>query len=199
MGKYEKAEPLYRQAMEIRKQTLGEKDYYYAISLMNLAALYDNMGDYAKAEPLYRQALEIRRQTLGEKHPDYANSLAALGGLYKEMGSYERPSPFIANRWKFASRRWGKTSDLRRWPDQSGVFVPRDGRLREGRAPLSPSLEIRKQALGEKHADYASSLVALALLYDDMGNYAKAEPLLLQAIEIYKQTLGERTRPTRPA
>ena len=61
MGDYAKAEPLYRQALEIRKQVLGENHPDYAASLNNLAGLYQPMGDYAKAEPLCRQALEIRK------------------------------------------------------------------------------------------------------------------------------------------
>ena len=53
-------------------------------------------------------------------------------------------------------------------------------------------MEIRKQSLGEKHPDYATSLNNLAMLYQDMGDYVKAEPLFQKALEIYKQTLGEK-------
>ena len=59
MGDYARAEPLYRQALEIRKQALGEKHPDYAASLNNLAGLYESMGDYARAEPLYRQTVEV--------------------------------------------------------------------------------------------------------------------------------------------
>jgi Tfp pilus assembly protein PilF len=58
-----------RQALEIRRQVLGDKHPEYATSLHNLASLYQAQGKYAKADPLYRQALEIRRQVLGDKHP----------------------------------------------------------------------------------------------------------------------------------
>ena len=78
-----KAEPLYRQALEIRKQVLGENHPDYATSLNNLALLYQNKGDYAQAEPLYQQALEICKQVLGENHPDYATSLNNLANLYQ--------------------------------------------------------------------------------------------------------------------
>ena len=46
MGDYAKAEPLYLQAMQIRKQVPGEQHPDYAASLSNLATLYDRMGDY---------------------------------------------------------------------------------------------------------------------------------------------------------
>jgi CHAT domain-containing protein len=53
-------------------------------------------------------------------------------------------------------------------------------------------MEIQKQALGERHPDYALSLNNLALLYRAMGDYARAEALHRQALEIQKQALGER-------
>ena len=86
MGAYDRAEPLYRQALEIRKKALGEEHPDYATSLNNLAALYHAMGAYDRAEPLYRQALEIRKKALGEEHPDYATSLNNLAALYRRDG-----------------------------------------------------------------------------------------------------------------
>ena len=42
MGDYARAEPLYRQALEIRKKALGEGHPDYAASLNNLAGLYQS-------------------------------------------------------------------------------------------------------------------------------------------------------------
>ena len=44
MGDYAKAEPLFRQALEIRKRALGENHPDYASSLNNLAVLYQRHG-----------------------------------------------------------------------------------------------------------------------------------------------------------
>ena len=43
---------------------MGEKHPSYAISLTNLALLYESMDSYEKAEPLYTQAIEINKQQL---------------------------------------------------------------------------------------------------------------------------------------
>ena len=58
--KYDKAEPLYLQALAIRKEVLGENHPDYANSLNSLAILYDNQRKYDKAEILYIQALNIQ-------------------------------------------------------------------------------------------------------------------------------------------
>ena len=73
-----RAEPLFRQALEIRKKVLGENHPDYASSLNNLADLYHDQGDYPRAEPLFRQASEIAKKVLGENHPHYAHSLNNL-------------------------------------------------------------------------------------------------------------------------
>ena len=68
-GQYAVAEPLYQQALEIRRQVLGEQHPDFARSLNNLAWLYDSTGRSEQAEPLYQQALEVFRQVLGPNHP----------------------------------------------------------------------------------------------------------------------------------
>ena len=58
-GDYAKAEPLYREALQINRKVLGEhrSDLSYATGLNDLGTLYYEMGDYAKAESLYRKVL----------------------------------------------------------------------------------------------------------------------------------------------
>ena len=51
------------------QRLLGENHPSVAISLNNLAKLYDSQGKYEEAEPLYLQALAIAEQALGENHP----------------------------------------------------------------------------------------------------------------------------------
>ena len=68
-GRYEDAEPLYLQALEMTRKLLGQEHPYVASSLNNLAGLYKSQGRYEDAEPLYLQALEIAQAVLGENHP----------------------------------------------------------------------------------------------------------------------------------
>ena len=69
-GRYEEAEPLLIQALELSQRLLGENHPSVAISLNNLAKLYDSQRKYEEAEPLYLQALAIAEQALGENHPN---------------------------------------------------------------------------------------------------------------------------------
>ena len=57
MGRHAEAEPLYKQAMEIRRTALGERHPAYATSLNNLAELYRGDGPARRR----RAALSSRR------------------------------------------------------------------------------------------------------------------------------------------
>lgn len=69
-GRYQEAEPLFLQALELRRTLLGEEHPDVAQSLNNLAVLYYDQGRLVEAEPLFVQALELRQQRLGNRHPD---------------------------------------------------------------------------------------------------------------------------------
>ncbi|TRT70015.1 MAG: tetratricopeptide repeat protein, partial [Microcystis sp. M_OC_Ca_00000000_S217Cul] len=68
-GRYTEAEPLYLEALDLRKRLLGDNHPSVALSLNNLAALYCYQGRYTEAEPLYLEAIKIATQVLGKNHP----------------------------------------------------------------------------------------------------------------------------------
>jgi tetratricopeptide (TPR) repeat protein len=67
----------------------------------------------------------------------------------------------------------------------------RQGRSAEAVEPAEQCVRICREALGEQHPEYATSLNNLAALHESMGDYARAEPLHRQAMEICREALGE--------
>ena len=78
-----------------------------AVSLNNLALLYQNIGECAKAEPLYQEALRIRRKVLGSEHPDTALSLNNLAVLYVDMGEYPKAEPLYQEALRIRQKVFG--------------------------------------------------------------------------------------------
>jgi len=159
---YSAAEPLFLEAITILKEELGDKHPNYATSINNVAFLYKTMGNYSAAEPLFLDALNIRKEVLGKKHPDYARSLNNLASLYQAMGNSLSIKEEMAAKFAMAETLYLEAKSL------------------------------RKEVLGEKHLDYATSLNNIAGLYRDMGKYIDAEPLYFEAKNIWKETLGEK-------
>ena len=77
-GRYEEAEPLFREAMETTGKALGTDHPDYATSLNNLAGLLRDTGRYEEAEPLFREAMETGPRRSGRDHPNCATSLNNL-------------------------------------------------------------------------------------------------------------------------
>ena len=55
-GKYSQAEALIERSLAIWEKALGLEHPHVAISLKNLAVLYESQGKYAEAEPVYTRA-----------------------------------------------------------------------------------------------------------------------------------------------
>src|SRR5271165_4642054 len=58
-GEYTVAEMSYKRAIEGQEKALGQNSLDVAISLNNLAVLYQDEYMYAQAEPLYKRAIAI--------------------------------------------------------------------------------------------------------------------------------------------
>jgi CHAT domain-containing protein/tetratricopeptide (TPR) repeat protein len=189
---FEAAKAAALEALQIRRDLLGEDHYEYAVSLDNLAKLYEATGEYTSAERVLHRAREIREKVVGKDHPVYGTSLWRLGWHYKELGNYGRAEPFLRQ----AAETFAKT--LGADDENYGASLSRLGQLYEdmgdyARAEplLRRALEIDRKALGEDDADYATSLNNLGLLYREMGDYARAERMLLRGQEVVKRALGE--------
>ena len=69
-GHYDGAEPMYREALEIQKKTLGDSHPHVATTLNNLALLLRDVGQFEEARKLGREAYVIALPRLGPDHPD---------------------------------------------------------------------------------------------------------------------------------
>ena len=94
-GKFDEAEPLFREALVMDRETLGDRHPSTLISINNLGHLFDAKGDLAAAEPLYREALEGLRETLGNRHPNTLSSINNLGALLDDKGDHATAEPLL--------------------------------------------------------------------------------------------------------
>ena len=191
-GEYGKAEPLFKQSLEISKKVHGENDPDFALGLNNLANLYSETGRYAEAEPLYLRALEIIRAGAGEDNAFYVKSLNNLASLYKRMGNYVEVEPL----YKKAADILLKISGEGR-PDYAIVlnnlagYYYLLGRYPEAESTYQKSLDAARKAVGEQHPIYARTLNNLGSVYEAMGNYARAEQLYRQALQTITSKSGK--------
>ncbi|TRV63677.1 MAG: CHAT domain-containing protein [Microcystis panniformis Mp_MB_F_20051200_S9] len=179
-GRYSEAEPLYKQALAISKQQLGDNHPDTATSLNNLALLY------------YKQALAISKQQLGDNHPDTATSLNNLALLYDSQGRYSEAEPLYKQALAISKQQLGDNHpDTATSLNNLAALYQSQGRYSEAEPLYKEALAIRKQQLGDNHPATATSLNNLAALYESQGRYSEAEPLYKEALAIRKQQLGD--------
>ena len=191
-AQYGEAEPLYQEALAMRKQLLGNEHPDVALSLNNLALLYFKQGRYNEVEPLYQKALAMRRQLLGNEHPDVALSLNNLASLYDQQGRYNKAEPLYQEALAMRKRLSGeKHPNVAVGLNNLALLFFKQGRYDEAEPLYQEALAMSKQLMGDEHPSVAVSLNNLASLYSNQGRYDEAEPLYQEALAMRKQLMGD--------
>ena len=84
------AEQAFQKALTLREKLLGTGDPDVAVTLSDLAVLYQSEGLPAKSEPLFQRSLQISERILGYQHPRLAKVLNNLGVLYASELQFTR-------------------------------------------------------------------------------------------------------------
>jgi tetratricopeptide (TPR) repeat protein len=92
-GKLDEAAPLYREALEARRATLGDRHPSTLVSIGNMASLLQAQGKLDEAAPLSREALEASRATLGDRHPSTLVSMNNMASLLRAQGKLDEAAP----------------------------------------------------------------------------------------------------------
>ena len=192
MGQYLAAEPLFEDALAIRKKQLGDEHTDVATSLNNLAGLYQSQGRYEQAEPLLEDALAILRNQLGDEHFDVTTGLNNLGWQYQYQGRYEQAESLYEDALAIRRKQLGdEHPDVADSLNNLASLYQSQGRYEQAEPLFEDALAIRRKQLGDKHPDVAISLNNLAGLHKIQGRYEQAEPLYLDALAIWKKQLGD--------
>jgi tetratricopeptide (TPR) repeat protein len=190
IGDYAKAEPLYQEALRIRK-ILDTESRDVATSLNNLGLLYQAMHEYAKAEPLLQEALRIRQKVLGPEHPIVALSLDNLARLYWVMDERAKVEPLFQEVVRIRQKVLGSHNPLtaESLNNLAELYVTM-GDYAKAEPLLQEAVRIRQKVLRSEDSATVRTLGNLGVLYRKMGDYTKAEPLLKEALRISQKVLG---------
>ncbi|PNW31396.1 UNVERIFIED_CONTAM: hypothetical protein BEN50_02795 [Euhalothece sp. KZN 001] len=187
-GKYSEAEPLYEQALAMRKRLYDGDHPDVATSLNNLAGLYEAQGQYSEAEPLLEQALAMKKRLYGGDHPAVAISINNLAVLYESQGRYSEAQPLYEQSLAMWKRLYESDHpDIAISINNLAYFYYSQGRYSEAEPLYEQALAMWKRLYESDHPDVALSLNNLATLYSVQGRYSEAKPLYEQALVMRKR------------
>ena len=93
-GRYTDAEPLFKRALTISEKALGPDHPDVAVSLNNLAGLYQPKRATRMLNRL-QTVVDNSEKALGPNHPNVAFSLNNLAALYASQGRYADAEPLL--------------------------------------------------------------------------------------------------------
>ncbi len=154
-GHWAEAEPLYDEALQIRRTLFGDRpNHDLATSLNNLAGLYESQGHGAEAEPLYDEALQIYQTLFGDRpNNDLAASLNNLAGLYESQGRWAEAEPLYDEALQIYRTLFGDrpNNDLAASLNNLALLYRSQGRWAEAEPLYEEALEMLEQIWGDRH------------------------------------------------
>ena len=187
----DEAEPVLREALEIRRAAFKTNHPLLANSLMQYGQLQNQLGHYDVAERYMREALEMRLTVLGPDHPLVGTAYNNLASLFHDIGAYDKAEPMYRAALEISLKTHG--------PDhpETAVTINNLASLLEDQGEAAAAepmfrraLEIRRAAFGEQHPAVARGMHNLARTLIALSRFAEAEALLTRALEIRRKVLG---------
>ena len=191
-GKYDKAGPLYREALGVRRETLGNRHLETLGTMSNLASLLYAKGDLAAAELLYRETLEVERETLANRHPSTLTSINSLSLVLADKGDLTAAEPLCREALKGRRETLGNRHPSTLTSiNNLGMLLKAKGDLVAAGLLCREALKGRRETLGNRHPHTLTSINNLGVLLEARGDLPAAGLLLREALEVRRETLGD--------
>ena len=192
-GKYDAAEPLYLEALQLAQRWLGETDLDTAMVLNSLGMWCKFTGRFERGRQVYQQALDILRHNLGadDSHSEIAALFHNLGGLEHTAGNFAAGEPFARKSVEIRRRAVGETH-----PDYAAdvgglaALVADQGRHDEAESLYREALVIFERVYGDDHYEIAVLLHNLAAVEVARERLDSAWDLYERAAEMKARWLG---------
>jgi serine/threonine protein kinase/TolA-binding protein len=187
LGENEKAEPLLREALAIRRSLHGEMHPDVATSYEALAKVSSTTRDNAATVRLRRRVLEIRRTLGGNDEPKSLDALYELAYALHQAGDAAAAEPLFAEWLSSVSRQPRQVTESRATQLVAAAEVlSSQGRFDRADTLLREALTIRRSVYGERHSLVADIIASIAWNAEQRRNYVLADSLFRSAETILR-------------
>jgi serine/threonine protein kinase/tetratricopeptide (TPR) repeat protein len=184
-----KALPLLQEAFEKRKAKFGPDDRQTLTSMNSLAHAYTLAGKGDKALPLARDAFARRKARFGPDDADTLSSGVVLGFVYMVGNKSDEALPVLQDTLERLRKKYGTSyaSTLVSMDYLSLAYL--QAKQPEKALPLLKEyLAVRQEQWGDADPRYAEKLAEFGEELVDNGQFADAEPMLRQSLQIILKT-----------
>ncbi|QSE95884.1 CHAT domain-containing protein [Fulvivirga lutea] len=192
MGRFTKAFEFTNQALELRKENLGESSLAYGVSLNNLAVLQNETGSYNESESNITKAISVIESTSGKESMQTAIALNNKAMLYQSVGRFEDASELMKQVITISADIQSENSNNhQKFLSNQALLYTEIGDYQKAISIYKELIRIKERKFGTKHPDYAHMLNNLASVYLLTGEEGEVESLLKRAIDIYEDKFSK--------
>jgi tetratricopeptide (TPR) repeat protein len=191
-GRVGEAERLIREALAIRRETLGNESEEVAHTLNLLALVLVDRTMWTEAEAATREGMAIKVKLTGRKHLNVVKSLNMLGHVLVSQGKYSEAEETVREALDlYHSLATEEVFPLTHMLSCLGQAIAGQGRFGEAETVYREMLEAQRKFLGSDHPDTAGGMSALAQTLRRQGDPATAETLLRESLAVRERKLPD--------
>jgi serine/threonine protein kinase/tetratricopeptide (TPR) repeat protein len=186
----EKAEQMFRRALELRRKLFGEDNKLTADTLNGLARALKTRNKLAEAETAAREALGIRKKIFGDENAEVAESLFTLALVLQAEGLDEG---ITVGREALAMQRKVLGNDNPVTAESLNALaytLAKKGKYDEAEEMFHEALATDEKVFGRMYPETANALDNLATMYFREGKLPEAEAAVRQALVIQTNLFG---------
>lgn len=174
-----------QQGVDIMRNLGREKDSEGIDIRGNLAIALDDAGRITEAEIIQRVVVADSRVVDGPKHPNTTIRIANLGLMQMRMGQFDVASRNIAERYDLVNEIWSSDpQQLIRAALTQGTILSDLGRFSAALEYYEEGLALALEHFGREHFRYAAALRVMGAWHVETAEFAAAESLLQDSLDI---------------
>ncbi|MCA9681183.1 MAG: tetratricopeptide repeat protein, partial [Myxococcales bacterium] len=181
-GDLEGARRYFEHALEIREKFHGPDHPEVAGMLINLGILMSEAERWPESRAYLERGLAILERLRGSSSRDLTHPLLSLGFVATAEGDFEKAHAYLERTRAILEE--AKHPDLAEAHVYLGALAKEEGKLDDALANYQRAIEIRSEALGEDHPYLADPLTKSGEVWLELGQHAKALPLLERALTL---------------
>ncbi|XP_020531338.1 kinesin light chain 3 isoform X3 [Amborella trichopoda] len=190
---FEKAEPLYLEAIDILDKSLGCDDIRVGFAFHNLGGFYLLQGKLEQARMCYEQrALKIKGHVLGLANEHYATTLFHLGEVFYLQGKLKDSEALIRDSIKILEEagKGESVTCIKRMRRLAQILLE-SNQLHEAEKIQRKILHVLELSKGWTSLDTVLAAESLAMTLQSLGNLSEAQDLLERCLDARKTILHE--------
>ena len=163
-----------------------------AISLENIANLYEKCADYINAFEMLTRVWIIREKVLGKGHPATATTYTNMALVYLRQGDYIKALEWYHKALDVHEKVLGREHLATATTyNNIGLVYSRQGDYVKALEWYHKALDVREKFLSREHPDTATTYNNMGLVYSRQGDYTEALKWYQKALDVREKVLSK--------